>query len=120
MDTSAKGLNVKFPIYKADGTSFEDLVLHKSAFESVVMSLGDKITGDVYYKNNSLAVTMQEYIVYEGVHYVLVNPPTIVREGLVKDNSEAKGLTKYSFTFYHPMYMLGNFEFTDPRLCFSR
>lgn len=113
MDTSAKGLNVKFPIYKADGTSFEDLVLHKSAFESVVMSLGDKITGDVYYKNNSLVITMQEYIVYEGVHYVLVNPPTIVREGLVKDNSEAKGLTKYSFTFYHPMYMLGNFEFTD-------
>ena len=52
MDTSANGLNVKFPIYKADGTSFEDLVLHKSAFESVVMSLGDKITGDVYYKNN--------------------------------------------------------------------
>lgn len=113
MDTSAKGLNVQFPIYKADGTPFEGLVLHKSAFESVVMSLGDKITGDVYYKDNTLAVKMQEYIVYEGVHYALVTPPTIVREGLVKDNSEAKGLTKYSFTFYHPMYMLGNFEFTD-------
>jgi len=113
MDISAKGLNVQFPIYNADGTSFEDLVLHKSAFESVVMSLGDKITGDAYYKDNTLAVTMQEYIEYEGVRYVLVTPPTIVREGLVKDNSAAKGLTKYSFTFYHPMYMLGNFEFTD-------
>ena len=76
------------------------------------MSLGDKIYGDVLYRNSSLAVTMNEYIEYDGVHYVLVSPPTIVREGTVSDNSELKGMTKYSFVFYHPMYMLGNFPFS--------
>ena len=107
------GQNITFEIYNADGTSFNGLVLHKSTFESVVMSLGDKITGDVYYPTNALVVTMQEYIVYKGVKYSLVNPPTIVREGMASDNSELKGMTKYSFTFYHPMYMLANFPFSD-------
>lgn len=66
------GQNITFEIYNADGTSFNGLVLHKSTFESVVMSLGDKITGDVYYPTNALVVTMQEYIVYKGVKYSLV------------------------------------------------
>ena len=105
--------NVTFPIYNSDGTSFNGLELKKSVYESVVMSLGDKITGDVYYPNNALVVTMKEYIVYNGVKFVLVNPPTIVREGVVSDNGELKGMTKYSFTFYHPMYLLGNFPFSD-------
>lgn len=105
--------NVTFPIYNSDGTSFNGLELKKSVYESVVMSLGDKITGDVYYPNNALVVTMKEYITYNGVKYVLVNPPTIVREGMVSDNGELKGMTKYSFTFYHPMYMLGNFPLCD-------
>ena len=107
------GLNITFPIKNADGTAFHNLVLRKATVNSVVMSLGDKITGDVYYKDNTLAVTMQEYIEYDGVRYSLVNPPTIVREGMVSDNSELKGMTKYSFEFYHPMYMLGNFPFSD-------
>lgn len=105
--------NVTFPIYKSDGTSFNGLELKKAVYDSVVMSLGDKITGDVYYQNNALVVTMKEYIVYNGVKFVLVNPPTIVREGMVSDNGELKGMTKYSFTFYHPMYLLGNFPFCD-------
>ena len=50
---------------------------------------------------------------YNGVKYTLVNPPTVVREGMVSDNSTNKGMTKYSLVFYHPMYMLGNFPFTD-------
>jgi hypothetical protein len=86
------------------------------------MSLGDKITGDVFYKDNTLAVTMKEYIEYkqnpdneneEPIRYSLVNPPTIVREGMVADNGELKGMTKYSFEFYHPMCQLANFPFTD-------
>lgn len=116
------GLNIVFPIYNEDGTPFHNLVLRKSVVDSVVMSLGDKITGDVYYKDNTLAVTMREYIEYkhnpddeneEPIRYSLVNPPTIVREGLVADNGELKGMTKYSFEFYHPMYQLSNFPFTD-------
>ena len=79
------GRNRTFPIYKSDGTSFHDLVLIKSTADSVVMSLSDKIAGDVYYKDNTLAVTMSEYVEYNGVHYVLVNPPTVVREGMVSD-----------------------------------
>lgn len=108
-----EGQNIVFPIYSADGSSFNGLVLHKATYDSVVMSLGDKITGDVYYKDNTLTVTMQEYVVYKGVKYNLVNPPTIVREGMVSDNSSLKGMTKYSFEFYHPMYWLSNFPFTD-------
>ena len=77
------------------------------------MSLGDKISGDVYYPSNDLVFTLQEYIVHEGVHYRLVSPPTVTREGLVKENAQLKGMTKYSLVFYHPMYMLGNFPFTD-------
>ena len=107
------GRNITLPIYNADGSPFHDLVIHKATYESVVMSLGDKITGDVYYKDNSLIVTMSEYIVYDNVRYVLVNPPTVIREGMVSDNGELKGMTKYSFVFYHPMYMLANFPFSD-------
>ena len=107
------GLNKVFPIYNQDGTPFENLVIKKATVESIVMSLGDKIYGDVMYRNNSLAVTMNEYIELGGVHYVLVSPPTIVREATVADNSELKGMTKYSFVFYHPMYRLGNFPFSD-------
>lgn len=107
------GLNIVFPIYNEDGTPFHNLVLRKSVVDSIVMSLGDKITGDVFYKNNTLQVTMKEYVEYNGIHFSLVNPPTIVREGMVADNGELKGMTKYSFEFYHPMYQLSNFPFTD-------
>ena len=113
MGTDDFGKNIIFPIYNSNGTAFHDLKLYKSSVDSIVMSLGDKITGDVYYRDNTLVVTMSEYIMFEGVKYTLVNPPVVVREGIVSDNSELKGMTKYSFTFYHPMYMLGNFPFTD-------
>lgn len=107
------GLNIELPIYNSDGSSFHGLVLHKSTYDSVVMSLGDKITGDVYYPTNDLAVTTQEYVEYNGIKFLLVNHPTIVREGMASDNTQLKGMTKYTFVFYHPMYMLGNFPFTD-------
>lgn len=116
------GRNITFPIYNEDGTAFHNLVLHRAVVDSVVMSLGDKITGDVYYKDNTLDVTMHEYVLFKRnpndetedfVKYVLVSPPTIVREGLVSDNSELRGMTKYSFVFYHPMYVLNNIPFSD-------
>lgn len=113
MDTSSLTGFKTFPIYNADGSPFHDLVLRRGVVDSIVMSLGDKITGEVYYPNNSLQVTMKEYIKYNGIHYYLINPPTVVREGIVSDNSELHGMTKYSFEFYHPMYMLSNFPFTD-------
>lgn len=116
------GRNITFPIYSENGTPFHNLVLHKATYDSVVMSLGDKISGEVYYKDNMLDVTNNEYIEYkqnpndaseQPVKYILVNPPTIIREGLVKDNGEMKGMTKYSFEFYHPMYRLANIPFGD-------
>lgn len=115
-------INITLPIYNEDGTPFHDLVVKKFAYESVVMSLGDKITGDVYYKDNTLAVSMREYVEFkinpydeneDPVKFVLVNPPTIVREGIVEGSGGDGGATKYSFTFVHPMYMLGNFPFSD-------
>lgn len=108
-------INKVFPIYyDSSGTdvAFHNLVLHKATVESIVMSLGDKISGDVYYKDNTLDF-IGKYIYLDGVKYVIVNPATVVREGLVKDNSGLNGMTKYSLTFYHPMYMLSNFAFTD-------
>ena len=107
------GLNITLPIWQADGVSFHNLVLRKPVVDSVVMSLSDKITGDVYYKDSDLVFTMREYVTYNDVNYYLVNPPTVVREGLVKDNSDLKGMTKYSLEFYHPMYILSNMPFTD-------
>ena len=109
----ANNINKVLNICKANGESFYGLKLRKYSVESVVMSLGDKISGDVLYQSNDLPFTMQEYVEYEGVKYYIVNPPTVVREGLVKDNSGLNGMTKYSLTFYHPMYMLGNFPFSD-------
>lgn len=109
----ATGKNIEFKIYQEGDVEFHGLSLRKSTVESVVMSLGDKITGDVYYQDNTLTFTMKEYIKYNGVNYVLVNPPTIVREGHVSDNGDLRGMTKYSLTFYHPMYMLGNMPFVD-------
>lgn len=110
---STLGRNIAFPIYNGDGTSFHDLVIKKSTSDSIVMSLGDKVTGDVYYKDNTLECNMDEYILVDGVKYSIVNPPTIVREGLKSENGDLKGMTKYSFEFYHPMYMLGNMAFSD-------
>lgn len=107
------GRNRTFQIYHENGTPYEGLVLHKCVYDSVVMSLGDKITGELYYRGTDLALTMKEYIEMDDVKFSLVSPPTIVREGLVKDNGGMNGMTKYSFTFYHPMYMLGNFPFSD-------
>ena len=110
------GRNITFPIYidiNGVRTSFHNLELKKSAVSSTLMSLSDNITGDVYYKNNALDVSLHEYIIYNDVKYILVNPPTIVKEGLVSDNSDLKGMTKYSFTFYHPMYQLSNLPFSD-------
>lgn len=107
------GLNITLPIWQADGSSFHNLVLRKPVVDSVVMSLSDKITGDFYYKDSDLVFTMREYVTYNDVNYYLVNPPTVVREGLVKDNSDLKGMTKYSVEFYHPMYILSNMPFTD-------
>ena len=118
----AKIFNKVFPIYNADGTPFHNLVLRKATYESSVMSLGDKITGDVVYKDNSLEFTMGEYISFksnfgdtqdEEVKFFLVNPPTVTREGVVSNSSDLKGATKYSLEFYHPMYMLSNFPFSD-------
>ena len=110
---STLGRNIAFPIYKGDGTSFHNLVIKKSTSDSIVMSLGDKVTGDVYYKDNTLKCNMDEYILVDGVKYSIVNPPTIVREGLKSANGELNGMTKYSFVFYHPMHMLGNMDFSD-------
>ena len=116
------GLNIDFPIYhdiNGVRTPFHDLVLRKAVVDGVVMSLSDKITGDVIYNGSDLEFTMQEYVIHNDVKYTLVSPPTVVREGLVKDNSELKGATKYSFEFYHPMYMLSNFPFTDVAVSFD-
>ena len=110
----ALGRNITFPIYNDDGTSFHGLELRRSSVESLVMSLSDKITGDVYYDGGvELEFTMKEYVMYDNVKYTLVSPPTIVREGMTSDNSELKGTTKYSFEFYHPMYWLANYPFSD-------
>lgn len=116
------GLNIDFPIYyDSNGSrmSFHNLKLNKAVVDSVVMSLSDKITGEVVYNGSDLAFTMQEYVLFNDVKYYLVNPPTILREGLVKDNSDLKGMTKYSLEFYHPMWMLGNFPFTDVAVSFD-
>lgn len=113
MANDTLGLNISFPIYGEDGLPFHDLIINKSSYESTAMSLEEKISGDFYYKDNTLSFSMKEYVEYNGIHYVLVNPPTIVREGLVSDNSEAKGMTKYSVVFYHPMCLLSNLPFSD-------
>lgn len=112
-DNILLGFNLEFPIYNENGTAFHGLVMRKCAYNSRVMGLDDIISGDVMYIDNTLPVTMREYIMFNGVKFVLVNPPTIVREGLVADNSELKGMTKYSFEFYHPMYELSNIPFSD-------
>ena len=122
MDTNTLNKNITFDIYNEDGTPFHDLKLRKSVSDSVVMSLSDKITGDVYYKDNNLKVTMKEYVEYRKnpydktetpVKFILVNPPTIVRNGTISEGSEIGGMTKYSFEFYHPMYLLSNLPFSD-------
>lgn len=111
--------NKEFIVYGENGQPFHDIVLKKTTYESVVMSLGDKISGDFLYKDNKLSFTMREYIIYNGVKFMLVNPPTIVREGMVADNSELKGMTRYSVEFYHPMVVLNNFSFSDVAVSFD-
>ena len=115
------GQNQVFPIYQANGQPFHNLSLKKSTLEITGMNLGDKITGDVLY-NGTLTFTMREYIEYkrnpddeneEPVRFILINPPTQTRNGLVKDTSSDAGMTKYTFVFYHPMALLSSFAFND-------
>lgn len=105
--------NLILYIKNADGTSFHNLSLNKFVFSTVIMSLNSKIEGDFYYKDNSLAFSLTEYVEYKGIKYVLSNPPTVVKKGLLSDNSELKGMTKYSCTFYHEEIELYNIPFTD-------
>ena len=107
--------NLVLDIKNADGTNFNDLKLRKFNVSSTVMSLSDKIEGDVFYPTNTLAFTMNEYVMYNNVKYSLKidNPPTILKKGITEDNGELKGMTKYSVTFYHPMALLYNIPFTD-------
>lgn len=105
--------NLILYIKNEDGTAFHDLRLNKFAFTTTVMSLNSKIEGDFYYKDNTLSFTLAEYVEYKGVKYTLKNPPVIVKKGLTADNSELKGMTKYTCTFYHEEIELYNIPFTD-------
>ena len=107
--------NLIFDIYNEDGTSFHGLSLKKATFSTEMMSLSDNITGDVYSPDNNLTFSFKEYITYKGVNYYLLlsAPPTIVKKGMTEENGDLKGMTKYSFTFYHPMAFLFNIPFTD-------
>lgn len=106
--------NLKFPIYSDDqGTSFHGLELKKATFESSAMSLGDKISGDVYHNSQTLDFTMATNVVYDGTRYYLLSPPTMVKEGMVSENSDLMGMTKYSLEFYHPMVQISNLPFSD-------
>jgi len=111
------GLNLKFNIYYDDEYgvqhTFHDIVLRKVTYDNQIMSLGTNITGDFVWIDNKLQFSMREYIIYDDVKYYIVNPPTIVRNGLVKDSSDTKGGAKYSVTFYHPEYWLGEYSFCD-------
>lgn len=109
----ANEVNPILNIYNEDGTPFHDISLRKYTFSTIVMSLNDKIEGEFYYKDNSLSFTLQEYVEYKGIKYILKNPPVVVRKGMTSENSEAKGMTKYSCTFYHEMIELYNIPFTD-------
>lgn len=109
----ANEVNPILNIYNEDGTPFHDISLRKHTFSTIVMSLNDKIEGEFYYKDNSLSFTLQEYVEYKGIKYILKNPPVAVRKGMTSENSEAKGMTKYSCTFYHEMIELYNIPFTD-------
>lgn len=109
----ANEVNPILNIYNEDGTPFHNISLRKHTFSTIVMSLNDKIEGEFYYKDNSLSFTLQEYVEYKGIKYILKNPPVVVRKGMTSENSEAKGMTKYSCTFYHEMIELYNIPFTD-------
>lgn len=109
----ANEVNPILNIYNEDGTPFHDISLRKHTFSTIVMSLNDKIEGEFYYKDNSLSFTLQEYVEYKGIKYILKNPPVVVGKGMTSENSEAKGMTKYSCTFYHEMIELYNIPFTD-------
>ena len=109
----ANEVNPILNIYNEDGTPFHDISLRKHTFSTIVMSLNDKIEGEFYYKDNSLSFTLQEYVEYKGIKYILKNPPVVIRKGMTSENSEAKGMTKYSCTFYHEMIELYNIPFTD-------
>ena len=107
--------NLVFDIYNGDGSSFHGLSLRKSTYTSSIMAVDDRIEGDVYYVDNNLTFTYKEYVIYNGVNFYLRldNPPTIVRKAMTDESGELKGMTKYSFTFYHPMVILYNIPFTD-------
>lgn len=110
-------MNQTFPIYYDDSNgvrhSFHDIVLRSATYSNTIMSLGRNISGDFVWIDNKLQFTMKEYVVFDDVKYYIVNPPTIVKNGLVKDNSDTKGMTKYSVVFYHPEYQLSSLPFTD-------
>ena len=107
--------NLIFQIYNADGSYFHGLSIKSSTYISQAMAISDNIEGYIYYPTNELSFTFKKYITYNGVNYYMKidEPPTIVMKGLLEDNNEAKGMTKYTIKFYHPMVLLFNIPFTD-------
>ena len=71
--------NIIFPIYNADGSSFNGLSIKSSTYTSQAMAISDNIEGYIYYPTNELSFTFKEYITYKGVNYYMKidEPPTI-------------------------------------------
>lgn len=105
-------IKVTLFVKNIDGTPFHELKTNKFSYESTVMALDDKISFDVFYIDNTLDFT-NKYVEYDGVKFYSISPATSVKEGMASDNNELHGMTKYSLTFYHPMYMLSNIPFSD-------
>lgn len=107
--------NLILYIKNEDGASFHNIRLNKFAYTTTVMAFNSKIEGDFYYKDNSLSFTLAEYVEYKGMKFTLKNPPVIIKKGMTSDNSELKGMTKYTCTFFHEEIELYNIPLIDNR-----
>jgi len=99
-------------LLKANGDPFHDIKIYDFEFNSETMS-GKKITCSFLWKDNTLVSTKKEYVMYNGEKFTMSKAIPLEQKGMLDDNSELKGMVKYTCEFSSEEIILENIYISD-------
>lgn len=99
-------------LLKANGDPFHDIKIYDFEFNSETMS-GKKITCSFLWKDNTLVSTKKEYVMYNDEKFTMSKAIPIEQKGMLDDNSELKGMVKYTCEFSSEEIILENIYISD-------
>ena len=99
-------------LLKANGDPFHDIKIYDFEFNSETMS-GKKITCSFLWKDNTLVSTKKEYVMYNDEKFTMSKAIPLEQKGMLDDNSELKGMVKYTCEFSSEEIILENIYISD-------